>query len=86
MDCERASKRARGDEAPPGGGASPSSVAAASPSTYASTSQLQLHAQASSRVAAAMAAGGSPFDALPDELVTRIIAKASASTGMASIQ
>eukprot|EP00741_Cyanophora_paradoxa_P018465 tig00021070_g17828.t1 len=85
-------RAAAGDAPAAGGGTvsagSSSSIASAAtpvprpvPSTSAGAAaaagQLQASAATLSRVAAAMAAGGSPFDALPDELVARIIAKAS---------
>eukprot|EP00741_Cyanophora_paradoxa_P018503 tig00021070_g17865.t1 len=75
MARERAVKRAREGDAPPAGlGGGIVSVGA-----WRGHDQLQASSSAAalSRVAAAMAAGGSPFDALPDELVTRIIGQAS---------
>eukprot|EP00741_Cyanophora_paradoxa_P018460 tig00021070_g17823.t1 len=78
-ECERAAKRARAGETPPATADGDISAAEASASSVAMDLAIdgQASAAALSAVAAAMAAGGSPFDALPDELVVRIMEKAS---------
>eukprot|EP00741_Cyanophora_paradoxa_P011152 tig00020553_g10773.t1 len=81
MEFERTAKRARAnpDEAPIG---SASAAAAAGSDAAAAHGVPSPGASAATSVVMAMAAGGSPFDALPDELVSRIIALASEHVGM----
>eukprot|EP00741_Cyanophora_paradoxa_P018507 tig00021070_g17868.t1 len=78
MARERAAKRARAGDAPdPRPAAGGDTISAGASLQLSSAGPASSSAAALSRVAAAMAAGGSPFDALPDELVTRIIGEAS---------
>eukprot|EP00741_Cyanophora_paradoxa_P015594 tig00020902_g15054.t1 len=85
MARERAAKRARvatGEPAPAPAPVQVPDTAGASSSGMASAGHDQaartFAPSTSAGVAAVLAAGGSPFDALPDDLVTRIIAEASA--------
>eukprot|EP00741_Cyanophora_paradoxa_P018437 tig00021068_g17800.t1 len=83
MESERETKRARTGEAThtgtDGSGGDSQNSRAPSHCTGRGTGAAAGAVDVAGSVEAAMAAGGSPFDALPDELATRIIGQASAS-------